>query len=136
MSIPGRSEQQRRGLLFISQHQNFYVIIQLNLYDFIYLDKIDIYFCTTQVFYMVWKLAGIWILHQYGYAKTVEIPRSSGQIGSLVQDCSNSSANALELLQSCIKPLKLFAYQSWTWWPGNSWSQSINKHAIFPTMTK
>ena len=26
-------------------------------------------------------------------------------INSLVQDCSNSSANALELLQSCTKPL-------------------------------
>ena len=26
-------------------------------------------------------------------------------IDGLVQDCSNSSANALELLQSCIKPL-------------------------------
>ena len=26
------------------------------------------------------------------------------EIGGLVQDCSNSSANALELLQSCSKP--------------------------------
>ena len=30
------------------------------------------------------------------------------QIDGLVQDCSNSIANALELLQSCIKPSK--------WW--------------------
>ena len=29
-----------------------------------------------------------------------------GQIYGLVQDCSNSSANALELLQSRTKPLK------------------------------
>ena len=31
--------------------------------------------------------------------------RSGGYIDGLVQDCSNSSANALELLQSCTKPL-------------------------------
>ena len=31
----------------------------------------------------------------------------SFQIDGLVQDCSNSSANALELLQSCTKPSKL-----------------------------
>ena len=28
------------------------------------------------------------------------------QINGLVQDCSNSSANAMELLQSCAKPPK------------------------------
>ena len=32
-------------------------------------------------------------------------PLSYGHIDSLVQDCSNSIANALELLQSCTKPL-------------------------------
>ena len=30
-------------------------------------------------------------------------------IDGLVQDCINSSANALELLQSCIKPLIYFS---------------------------
>ena len=35
-----------------------------------------------------------------------------GQIDSSVQDCSNSIANALELLQSCIKPLR---YGSHLW---------------------
>ena len=30
----------------------------------------------------------------------------NGEIDGLVQDCSNSIANALELLQSCTKPWK------------------------------
>ena len=33
------------------------------------------------------------------------IPQSREYIDGLVQDCSNSIANALELLQSCTKPL-------------------------------
>ena len=33
------------------------------------------------------------------------------QIDGLVQDCSNSIANALELLQSCTKPSKYWFHQ-------------------------
>ena len=35
-------------------------------------------------------------------------------INGLVQDCSNSSANALELLQSCTKPLIDITYEKTT----------------------
>ena len=35
-------------------------------------------------------------------------------IDGLVQDCSNSIANALELLQSCTKPSVLFMYYIWS----------------------
>ena len=41
-------------------------------------------------------------------------------IDGLVQDCSNSIANALELLQSCIKPLIYTSMDYWhwfRWWP-------------------
>ena len=39
-------------------------------------------------------------------------------IDGLVQDCSNSSANALELLQSCTKPL--------IWQSGMGWQLCIS----------
>ena len=37
---------------------------------------------------------------------------SIDQIDSLVQDCSNSSALAMELLQSCTKPSR-YCYSKW-----------------------
>ena len=36
--------------------------------------------------------------------------KGSHQVDGLVQDCSNSSALAMELLQSCTKPLKCVTY--------------------------
>ena len=39
----------------------------------------------------------------YGHS---QVMLEQHQINSLVQDCSNSVANALELLQSCTKPSK------------------------------
>ena len=35
---------------------------------------------------------------------TIDTERTKGYIGGLVQDCSNSSALAMELLQSCTNP--------------------------------
>ena len=43
-----------------------------------------------------------------------ELPISKEDIDGLVQDCSNSIADALELLHSCIRPsMYLFAGDSW-----------------------
>ena len=42
------------------------------------------------------------MLHQGGESSAIS------QIDGLAQDCSNSSALAMELLQSCTKPLKWF----------------------------
>ena len=39
--------------------------------------------------------------------ETIDSQRNTDEIDGLVQDCSNSIANALELLQSCTKPSKL-----------------------------
>ena len=68
--------------------------------------------------------------------------RQQFQIGSLVQDCSNSIANALELLQSCTKPSKcagmgprhLFVWwliggRQWQWSPAND--SSCNTGQIY-----
>ena len=48
-------------------------------------------------------------------------------IDALVQDCSNSIANALELLQSCTKPLILW-YSKYFLWPLNGESVSTEEH--------
>ena len=39
-----------------------------------------------------------------GWDKTIDVQCTTRNIDGLVQDCSNSIANALELLQSCTKP--------------------------------
>ena len=52
----------------------------------------------------------------------------NNDIGGLVQDCSNSIANALELLQSCTKPSMyalnvfcvIYQQQSVVWWRINA----------------
>ena len=43
-------------------------------------------------------------LNNEGISDTTNSPKSAQYIDGLVQDCSNSSALAMELLQSCTKP--------------------------------
>ena len=46
-------------------------------------------------------------------------------IDGLVQDCSNSCVSAMELLQSCTKPLIWYLF---CWWPCEKWVTDFNKH--------
>ena len=43
-----------------------------------------------------------WVIHRYTTEHTVSF--AIDHVNCLLQDCGNSSANALELLQSCTKP--------------------------------
>ena len=54
--------------------------------------------CSYNMVYLLWNAHNIHSLH------TTELA-NKGHIDGLVQDCSNSSALAMALLQSCIKPL-------------------------------
>ena len=56
-----------------------------------------------------WELRVYPIEYEYGFFYAVFC---YGYIDGLVQDCSNSIANALELLQSCTKPLVSFSADS------------------------
>ena len=51
---------------------------------------------STDKFYVSYPETAVWLMN-------VEIC-VSGDVDGLAQDCSNSIANALELLQSCTKP--------------------------------
>ena len=57
---------------------------------------------------MIWVLNAIMKIGSYQLIPNIRMLRCKGynQIDGLVQDCSNSIANALELLQSCAKPSK------------------------------
>ena len=46
-----------------------------------------------------------------------------GHVNGLVQDCSNSVVNALELLQSCTKP-SMLSILNYRWWYREAWKAS------------
>ena len=50
-------------------------------------------------------------------------------IDGLVQNCSNSIANALELLQSCTKPLICFTHLSYTLFQDAPYTEVISGKA-------
>ena len=88
---------------------------QLNPWSFIYfmcenasLQKLDTH---AAMIFQIWS-----------YQK-FELPGDTGYIDRLVQDCSNSIANALELLQSCTKPTIYCITQC----SCQSWQQSDSK---------
>ena len=80
-----------------------------------------------------WKMlsdGGI-VLDKYQRLRTICIKR---YVDGLLQDCSISSALAMEILQSCTKPT-MCSHQRDCWWPGIIWrygisSQSDNQSCI------
>ena len=75
---------------------------------------------------IIWTIAGLWNLRNK--LKWNLNPNTKYCVNGLVQDCSNSIANALELLQSCTKPSismvscqkgpthHAYAWQIWPFW--------------------
>ena len=101
--VSNRDSSQNSISKMANSLQTIFHIIFLN--ENLYFDSISLKFVPMGTTDNMVALVQIMACHKTDYYLNKWLPNLQTHIDGLVQDCSNSIANALELLQSCTKPL-------------------------------